>query len=728
VTRFLFSGNGREVRVRAKQGPEKQSTKGHDMKKRFITQGILGGVLSLGVLFIQSTFGQNTLQFTGISTTPEKAIHLAWASNTNEVYEIDETDSLIDTNTGKTPWNKLYDDYPSQGTNTFWLDTGDYNSVPGIPHPKYEPMRFYRIVMTGTNTGPNPTITILSPTNGATVSSNLTVTVSASSDQLLVQTILYVDGQEMPPSDDGTNFVINTCEWWNGQHTLFAVAKSQSALEGNPHDPQPTYGRTASSYVNVAFSQPFFEPSLGETQQVTANFAANSDWTLQIQDVNSNTVRTATGSGSSMEFDWDGTGDGGTNIPDGVYNYVISAQTNGESGDAMLSGGSSSSLARSSAARAESSELWAVATDSENVVPLAIYPHGFDTNGLIIFSATPSEVESLTASSSTDETSVMDSDSGSSFNADDASSPSAPSGQTTTAPVRPPPKPVKGVVGTIGIAYEQYLSQGFATTHDPPTGWPYPVQPQYVAIDGTNATSGQYFDYIITAKTIGDNFSAAMANGGWKTVFNEGNNSVTYTDLKKTSLGGNSIFNNVNFGVLLGHGSYSTTAEDDNIKYSYFWLWNSHNDAIPNTAVPMRFADFDFGGSDPTNGLRWMTIIACNLLNQSDFNSMRSHSRLPINGNLHLLNGVAGAFPGFNPAIGTYYATNLLNNNTTIQQAWANAGITAYSGFNLGNVGQIIFVTEGWPDCLNDKLLLYSSPDSGDTIQYQPTVVYPTPQ
>ncbi len=703
--------------------------------------------------FTNQTFGQNTLKFTSVNATPEKAIQLHWASNTNEVYEIDETDALNTNADGTTAWNMLYNDYPSQGTNTFWLDTGDYNSVPGIPHPKYEPMRFYRVVMTGTNTGgDNPTITIISPTNGTTVSSNLTVTISASSDQLLVQTILYVDGQEMPPSDDGSNFVINTCEWWNGQHTLFAVAKSQSALEGNPHDPQPTYGRTASSYVNVtfnnlisevAFSQPFFEPSLGQTQAVTATFAANCNWTLQIQDVNSNTVRNASGSGVSMEFDWDGTGDGGTNIPDGVYHYLISAETNGES-DEIVGGGSgggsdgppSPDFARSSSIGSDSTRLWAISPNSEAILPLAIFPPGFDTNDFTIVQASQSQVQALTETVLAADKPVTTAKSakliggnggGSFFEADASPDYSGSAGQSTTAPVRPPPKPVKGNVGTIGIAYEQYLPQGFATTHGPSTGWPYPVQPQYVAIDGTNATSGQYFDYIVTAKTIGDNFSQAMQNGGWKTVFNKGNDGVTYTDLKKTSLGGNSIFNNVNFGVLLGHGSYSTTAEDDNIKYSYFWLWNSHNNAIPNTAVPMRFSDFDFGGSDPTNGLRWMTVIACNLLNQSDFNSMRSHSKLPINGNLHLLNGVAGGFPGFNAAIGTYYATNLLG-GATIRQAWVNAGITAYSGFNLGNVGTITFATEGWPDCLNDQLLLYSSPDSGDTVQYESAPVYPTPQ
>jgi len=68
---------------------------------------------------------------------------------------------------------------------------------------------------------------------------------------------------------------------------------------------------------------------------VTAKFAANVDWSLEIQDVSSNTVRYVTGSGGSMSFNWDGTGTNGITIPDGLYSYVLTAQTNG----APLQGG-----------------------------------------------------------------------------------------------------------------------------------------------------------------------------------------------------------------------------------------------------------------------------------------------------------------------------------------------------------------------------------------------------
>jgi hypothetical protein len=64
------------------------------------------------------------------------------------------------------------------------------------------------------------------------LSDEVIVSVVASSSMPIVTTALYVDGQEMQSSEDGTNFVINTCEWSNGSHVLFATAKSQSDLAG----------------------------------------------------------------------------------------------------------------------------------------------------------------------------------------------------------------------------------------------------------------------------------------------------------------------------------------------------------------------------------------------------------------------------------------------------------------------------------------------------------------
>jgi len=92
-----------------------------------------------------AVFAQTNLQFIAITQTPEHAIQLTWASISNEVYEIDEAEALGTNADGSTTWNELYTQYPSQGTNTFWLDTGNYFDVPPIVKPEYSPARFYRI-------------------------------------------------------------------------------------------------------------------------------------------------------------------------------------------------------------------------------------------------------------------------------------------------------------------------------------------------------------------------------------------------------------------------------------------------------------------------------------------------------------------------------------------------------------------------------------------------------
>ncbi len=180
----------------------------------------------LALALALNCLGQITnLQF--ISATPDGSggIKILWQSRSNEVYHIDYADSLINSNT---QFKTLYTDYPSHGTNTWVSDYGNYDVSPEIPLPRISPMRYYRIGIVSTNNSPtNPIVSVISPTNGATLSGEVTVTVSSSSPEVLSEVTLYIDGERQWRSDDGTNFLINTCEWPNGSHTIFATAKSQ---------------------------------------------------------------------------------------------------------------------------------------------------------------------------------------------------------------------------------------------------------------------------------------------------------------------------------------------------------------------------------------------------------------------------------------------------------------------------------------------------------------------
>src|ERR1035441_8471275 len=114
---------------------------------KIIPKTIMGSALVLALA--TNVFAQTNLQFIAATSTDEQAIRLTWASTNHEVYQIQYANALATNANGSTAWQLLYDDYPSQGTNTFWLDTGNYNLAPAILHPKYAPLRFYRILDEG---------------------------------------------------------------------------------------------------------------------------------------------------------------------------------------------------------------------------------------------------------------------------------------------------------------------------------------------------------------------------------------------------------------------------------------------------------------------------------------------------------------------------------------------------------------------------------------------------
>ncbi|HEY3762876.1 MAG TPA: DUF6345 domain-containing protein [Verrucomicrobiae bacterium] len=664
----------------------------------------------LGVLFSANLLhGQSTIQFTGIKATPENAIQLHWTSTNHELYEIDEADSL---NTTNITWNKLYDQYPSQGTNTFIGDFGNYDIIPAIPNPKFMPMRFYRIVDEGadTDTTDSPSVEILSPTNASIFTGQMTVTVVATCTNLpVITTGLYVDGQKMDTSDDGSNYVINTCEWLNGAHALYAVATARSSMSG-PNGSYPIYtSHGVSSFTSVtfsnlisgiAFSQPFFQPSLGQTQAVTANFAANCDWTLQIEDQNSNVVRNASGSGTSMEFDWDGMSDGETNIADGVYYYLISATTNGESGDAFVGGSDGGSsppsldLARSSSFTSETPELWVMPTDdSGEATPLIIYPPGFDTNGLTIVSATPSEVH---AAESSFETASFET-------ADAAAGYSGPSGESSEAPTRPPTSPMKNSVGTFGVAYFSWSTP--QTVNIPENGLPYPST-GVCHLDGSNGST-THFDQIPEGPNFSVNFIRAMEKGGWTFQYARSDTTLHANDMRRNDqgYGGGELFTTANIGLFLDHGDYGTDPDynpgSSMSKQTYFRSSSDFGDG-----GWLRMCQIGFGGN-----LEWMGILACNSLNT--FSSMSSAGAIPLK-TTHMVCGCS-TIAAVGEDFGALWAKKMLGgvfaSPETVANAWFDAGRTQYS-YATNMTGTTTFRVAGYPECMDDTLKANTAPIS----------------
>jgi hypothetical protein len=667
--------------------------------------------VSLGIVLasLGQSFGQTNLQFTAIAQTDEGAIRLAWASQSNHVYQVQCADTLLDTNNGAIAWQVLWDNYPSQGSNTFWLDTGNYLLAPPILHPSKSPARFYRILDKGPDdlVGDEPAVSITSPTSGFVASGLLTVSVSASAESgSSVDHMLYVDGQEMWPSPDGTNYVINTCEWGNGPHVLFATVRSSTAIDG-PANSYGLAGNSVSPFVSVvfsnlitriSFSEPLFRPALGQTQQVSAVFAANSDWTLAIEDIYSNTVRTASGSGPFMQFNWDGTGDGGTNIPNGLYYYYISAQTNGQSMASAFE--MNSGVSGASSLAGSPGELWAMPADGSGpAMPLAIYPPGWDTNSLMIFEATWSEMTTSRISTSSDaafSSGGMDSPTPDDYSG--ASSQAAPA-----APTRPAATPTKGSAGSFGVAYQTYNANGSNGVNADPIENNSQGVHTYVQIDGNSGTTHINYARFNTVDKLAINFTIGMEGGGWDMGYFDHDKGVTLSGLK----GSGNPFNSVDVGMLIVHGAYGTSTDMQlgrMFKQMYFPI------ASGGGAQYLRMSDMSLGGPSTNSGLKWMALLACTSLYPQNWNSMQSQGIKPYNSNMHMILGTATDF-GADPNIGTYWADYMIKgtNGTPmrIQDAWYAAAKQAYIAGTTNLVAYISptkFAIAADNNCLNDYL------------------------
>lgn len=709
------------------------------MEMRFFTNGILGGVLSLGLLTTQHIFGQTNLQFTGVSATDEGAIHLTWASASNEVYQIQCADSLNGNADGSTAWQVLYDGYPSQGTNTFIGDFGNYNLAPQILHPKNMSMRFYRVVDKGPDSLAldEPAVSILSPTNGAAAVGELTISVVAATDQpIIAGTKLYVDGQEMRPADSTTNWTdgstnyevdtynINTCEWGNGTHTLFATAESESGYGDAPNSPPVMTGHAVSPFVSalfsnlvtrISFSQPCFDPSSGQTQQVSAVFAANCDWTLAVRDIYSNAVRTVTGSGSSMVFNWNGTGDGGTNLPTGIYYYFISAQTNGwafqssmgsgDSGDGNSSALALSFASASFSASADSTELLAMPADGSGAaVPLVLYPPGMDTNDLLIFPASLLleilEMQPQGALVSRAAFNTMDSGSSGGFSPDDSGGSSASSQGAPASPQRPPPGPIVGVAGTFGIAYDTFTANGTNALVAPLVQNILGLNGSYIALDGYSGNTHLNYDPLPQYNAESGNFINEMQLFGWQCKIRKADDQLGIDYLR----GSGTPFNNVSLGVFMTHGAFGNTQDYQAglCKQMYFPVTSG------GSIQYLRMSEMNLGGSDPTNGLKWFSIMACDSLHQANWSSMQSHGIYPYNNNLHLLLGANSVISTSSTILQNWAQYMNFGKGSsfsgaspmTIQDAWYQAARDAYSGRQYTNT--MVMAITGDSACFGD--------------------------
>lgn len=172
-----------------------------------IKQGITGAVALVMFGALQGQAQTNALKFTATKATDERAIQLRWQSKTNGVYRLEFTPQLSDT----IVWDTLVDSFPSQGTNTVFLDTGKYWTEPALPHPKDDLQRFYRVVEIGANSLVPPIVTITNLTSGTNVSGEVEIGVHIATTNRITfvhyfdcvndRLLFYTDNSSNDPSE-----------------------------------------------------------------------------------------------------------------------------------------------------------------------------------------------------------------------------------------------------------------------------------------------------------------------------------------------------------------------------------------------------------------------------------------------------------------------------------------------------------------------------------------------
>ncbi len=280
---------------------------------------------------------------------------------------------------------------------------------------------------------------------------------------------------------------------------------------------------------------------------------------------------------------------------------------------------------------------------------------------------------------------------------------------------------IKGVPGTVGIAWQgHHPAPPGATFMRPLNG--LPGQGRVTFVPNIPPPFGPLKRVGVIAK----GFASEMKKGGWKTGFELGDNALEAKALRKPAKGGTSKFNEVNIGLLVGHGirgeSIDMVATNTGAFQTYFPVHKTSE--IDYDWV--RLSECDFGSPN----LRWMGIYACNMLHENSYDSMYAKGVLPINDKLHILLG-ANTSVFMYDTFGRKWASFMLGRENgireTVIESWFSAGILIHEEVEPDI--PISFRIAGWPSCFGDKLTEYNDPSSDNVydIEFRDRVIWTPP-
>ncbi len=195
------------------------------------------------------------------------------------------------------------------------------------------------------------------------------------------------------------------------------------------------------------------------------------------------------------------------------------------------------------------------------------------------------------------------------------------------------------------------------------------------------------------------------------------NDALSIDDLRAS---GSNIFNQVDLGLLMLHGTYGTSPDytANAAQQMYFPI------TAGLSAQYLRMSEMNLGNS-ATNGLKWMAIMACNSLYEPNWLNMVNQGVNPNNGNLHLILGTDSISYTDTHIMGkwaTYMNKGTNGTPLTIKNAWIEAAKDSYdNGYNYPIAMR--FAVAGDEACQDDTLQT-NSPPSGVPF-YISTQVFP---
>lgn len=290
---------------------------------------------------------QTNLLVTVVNTADSTKI-VSWNSTPGATYTLESTETLDPPGLAQARWVTREVEYPSQGTNTVWMDVGDPTWIPRLHHPRLGLSRFYRVIQTGTNALASPSVSVSLYTNnavmppGGSAAGFLEVRFSVdggTNADIVSEILVFVDGQIVKRrSSASTNAWVNTTEWGNTQHTIWVAAKTVEAADTTTDDtnwnatitgvgistPQTV---TFDNFIyNFFVASPFYIPSVDGVQEIVADFQEESYWRLWVLQGGQNVVTYFEGTNTSLYVAWDGKDYWGDEVYDGFYDYLIEAR------------------------------------------------------------------------------------------------------------------------------------------------------------------------------------------------------------------------------------------------------------------------------------------------------------------------------------------------------------------------------------------------------------------